>query len=521
MADKSNYWAGEPYFNLLNQFKQALASKESVIVLTGQKGVGKSALSKELRDTLSSHKDCVIYFDQPPRSNAELHQGFRRLQPQLDQFAFMVALEKLLAELYQKSHQVVLIIDNAHLLNIEVITTIRIMSNFQTKTHRLLQVILCGAPSLFKVLHQPKCSGFSQRISHNLTILPMNKTQLNQLVEDLHSINLSPLALNLMFALCKGKPGIAIKMGNLLTAQPTEEVITARQLSQIIAKDQQMKQLINRHRMKSIALPSAAATIIAGFFWFIAQTPTSAPSPIAKEQTRQETTKPVAKTKQPDTTASESLLKPISVDVSTIEKTAPSSESEIDDAFVIQSLLKPVSVDVSTIEKTAPSSESEIDDAFVIQNTQNDVIKPTSDTPVTPPQEFQISKPSLSTVVQTDLQTWIDAWQTKDVTTYVAAYTHDFSPNNGSSRQQWVNKRSRRILEANSIELSFDDIEITTHTQSHLTVRLWLKYASPSYKDETLKELIMVLQNGDWLIRSEKNKMVKHGDKIYLKPKTL
>ena len=65
-------------------------------------------------------------------------------------------LHRYLLNAYQKDERVVLIVDEAHGLNPELLEEIRLLSNLETSKSKLLQIVLVGQPELDKTLSQPE-----------------------------------------------------------------------------------------------------------------------------------------------------------------------------------------------------------------------------------------------------------------------------------------------------------------------------------------------------------------------------
>lgn len=533
-TEPHTFWAGEPYAQTLDSVVTALSSKESLVAVTGERGVGKTALARELRDTLLNNQDSVLYFDNPPTSNAQLQQQCREQQKELAQFAFMVALEKWLLQLNQYNRRCVLIIDNAHLLNAEVITSVRIMNNLQSATHRLLQVVLLGEPGLFKVLSQAKSGGLNQRISMQCQLPSMSAGQIKQMLFDLFSLTMEPGALKQLFSLSKGKPSVVVTLGKILAQQGAGSV-NKSQLSQAIAMDPNISLLRNKQRLKWLT-PVVALPLIAAVTWSLLNLPSSEDvtleNRIASQKASLETPTDIER-QQPDMPKYHEPA----------ETTQPKEQNKITTQEPLQSAQTDTLAEQNETDTQTQNGVEKQPSELIVQaqtpQAQNEAGKLPVESHTQPQQEQTAQKASLQTtqaqraestpsettppatdeaslqqILRTALASWIDAWQRKDIGTYLDAYTDDFRPTNGATHQQWRDQRTERILAIDWMRLSLGDMEIQDQKAQSLTLRVWLNYASPGYQDQTLKELEMVLQSGRWLIASERNKEVRRGDLI-------
>lgn len=109
------------------------------------------------------------------------------------------------------------------------------------------------------------------------------------------------------------------------------------------------------------------------------------------------------------------------------------------------------------------------------------------------------------------VEQWTEAWSQKDMPGYFSAYTNTYAPPTSASRNAWQDKREARISKQSWIKLStagfnFPKANIVKNNQ--ITVRFWLEYEVPGYKDKTLKSLTMVKTGNRWLIKQEQSLLV-------------
>ncbi|HEX7383329.1 MAG TPA: AAA family ATPase, partial [Burkholderiaceae bacterium] len=140
------------------------------VQLTGEVGTGKTTLCRLLLEQLPESVRVALVLN--PRLTAlelleticeELHveiPGKRRsLKLQVD------ALNQYLLQAYAEGLRVVLIIDEAQELQREALEQVRLLTNLETPTQKLLQVILLGQPELRETLSRPSLRQLAQRIT--------------------------------------------------------------------------------------------------------------------------------------------------------------------------------------------------------------------------------------------------------------------------------------------------------------------------------------------------------------------
>src|SRR6202046_141844 len=157
------------------QHEEALASliygvqsRKGFIVLTGEVGTGKTTMLECLRDHLTAHH---TPFASLFNSRLTPEQFFEMIAYDLDlpcartsKTEVLFALNAMLIEQAQEGRTVVLIVDEAHNLEWEVLEEIRLLGNLENRNGKLLQIILAGQPELDRKLDAPNLRQLKQRI---------------------------------------------------------------------------------------------------------------------------------------------------------------------------------------------------------------------------------------------------------------------------------------------------------------------------------------------------------------------
>tara|TARA_R110002110_G_scaffold406421_1_gene626461 strand:- start:292828 stop:294510 length:1683 start_codon:yes stop_codon:yes gene_type:complete len=153
------------------------------ILLTGEVGTGKTTINRCLLEQLPDDTDIAIILN-PALNAIELlatvcdelgiaydshHHTLKTLTDSLHQY--------LLAN-HQRGRKTVLLIDEAQHLDFDVLEQIRLLTNLETHSEKLLQIILIGQPELAHMLQQPELRQLNQRITarYNLEALNQNET---------------------------------------------------------------------------------------------------------------------------------------------------------------------------------------------------------------------------------------------------------------------------------------------------------------------------------------------------------
>src|SRR5437763_683399 len=159
-----------------SQHEEALAnliygvqSRKGFIVLTGEVGTGKTTMLECLRDFMNSQQ---IAFASMFNSRLTVEQFFELLAYDFDlrcnrlsKTEVLLALNNLLLERAGAGRTTVMIVDEAHNLDWDVLEEIRLLGNLENRRGKLLQIILAGQQELDDKLERTEYRQLKQRIS--------------------------------------------------------------------------------------------------------------------------------------------------------------------------------------------------------------------------------------------------------------------------------------------------------------------------------------------------------------------
>lgn len=166
------------------QHEEALAnliygvrSRKGFIVLTGEVGTGKTTMLECLRDYLDSQRvEFAFIFN----SRLTPDQFFEMMAFDFDlqcnrksKTDVLFALNSLLLQQADRGRTCVLIVDEAHNLEWDVLEEVRLLGNLETRQGKLLQIILAGQPELDRKLDAPNLRQLKQRIVLRCSLDPL------------------------------------------------------------------------------------------------------------------------------------------------------------------------------------------------------------------------------------------------------------------------------------------------------------------------------------------------------------
>ncbi|MES9834170.1 MAG: AAA family ATPase [Candidatus Thiodiazotropha sp. DIVDIV] len=152
------------------------------VQLTGEVGTGKTLLCRKLLDRLPQAVDVAFIFNprlSPLELVATICDELKVLYPlgcssikEIVDF-----LNAYLLETHAQGRRTVVIIDEAQNLSFESLEQIRLLTNLETASEKLLQIILVGQPELRALLKRPELRQLAQRITARYHLTPLSRTE--------------------------------------------------------------------------------------------------------------------------------------------------------------------------------------------------------------------------------------------------------------------------------------------------------------------------------------------------------
>lgn len=183
----SFFLALEPHNEALAVLMTALKTGEGFIKVIGEVGTGKTLLCRKLLNEIPEHF-VTAYIPNPYLNPDELRRavaielGVKQAQRMSAQLLTQRIQNRLL-ELHAKGHSVVLILDEAQALPEESLEALRLFTNLETETRKLLQVVLFAQPELDQRLAQTEFRQLRQRITFSYQLRAMKAEEVQQYVQ--------------------------------------------------------------------------------------------------------------------------------------------------------------------------------------------------------------------------------------------------------------------------------------------------------------------------------------------------
>lgn len=169
---------------ILEALIYAITQGEGIVKVSGEVGSGKTMLCSMLQSRLSANVE-TVYLANPSVSPQEiLHAIAFELQLSVDRdssrLAVMHAIQDHLLKRHAEGRRVVLFVEESQGMPLETLEEIRLLSNLETKSDKLLQIVLFGQPELDENLRQPQIRQLKERITHSFRLEPLTAPEIHE-----------------------------------------------------------------------------------------------------------------------------------------------------------------------------------------------------------------------------------------------------------------------------------------------------------------------------------------------------
>ena len=153
------------------------------IQLTGEVGTGKTTVVRTLLSRVPHHADVAVILN-PRVTPVEFllticeELGLGIADADRDSVKQMVdALNRRLLAAHAEGRRIIVIVDEAQNLSAEVLEQVRLLTNLETPTQKLLQIILIGQPELRELLDRTDLRQLAQRITGRYHLEPLSREE--------------------------------------------------------------------------------------------------------------------------------------------------------------------------------------------------------------------------------------------------------------------------------------------------------------------------------------------------------
>ena len=177
ITPNTEYWyAGGQRGEMLAALLYAIGQGEGIIKVVGEVGSGKTMLCRKLVAQLPASVDSVYLGNPtlpPDDMLAAILADLGIAPPENDRQARLAQLNATLLARHETGRRVVLFVEEAQGIALENLEFLRLLTNLETATDKLLQIVLFGQPELDTNLADPRIRQLKDRITLNLNLSPL------------------------------------------------------------------------------------------------------------------------------------------------------------------------------------------------------------------------------------------------------------------------------------------------------------------------------------------------------------
>jgi general secretion pathway protein A len=185
--DPSFLVLGETHREGLAMLVYAVRARKGFVVLTGEVGTGKTTLLHALLGQLDPEMPSAFLFNprlEPLDFFRVLFDEFRIDTPCRTKAEYLLSLNRFLIDQLKENRTALLIVDEAQNLSPEMLEEVRLLSNLETPTSKLLQIMLVGQPELDAMLDRPDLRQLRQRVVLRHQLRPFDEAELAAYVDE-------------------------------------------------------------------------------------------------------------------------------------------------------------------------------------------------------------------------------------------------------------------------------------------------------------------------------------------------
>ena len=175
-------WLSETHQEGLAALVYGITRRKGFLLLTGEVGTGKTTLLRAALGQIPPDTDTALILNTiglSPLDLLKLIAAEFGIEGHLESKAdYLIALNRRLLERLRARKNTVLIIDEAQNLDDAALEEIRLLSNLETDTEKLMQIVMTGQPELLRKLSRPSLRQLRQRIAIEHHMEPLRPEQI-------------------------------------------------------------------------------------------------------------------------------------------------------------------------------------------------------------------------------------------------------------------------------------------------------------------------------------------------------
>ena len=186
--DARYLFLSEQHRDALNCLIYGIKEKKGFVLISGDIGAGKTTICRSLINSLDESVESALIFN-TAISDLELLEtvlneyGIDFKGESMTRKNYIDVLNDFLLKNFAAGKSAVLLIDEAQNLSHSVLEQIRMLSNLETETEKLIQIILIGQPELNNTLMLPALRQLNERITVRYDLKPLSSPEVREYIQ--------------------------------------------------------------------------------------------------------------------------------------------------------------------------------------------------------------------------------------------------------------------------------------------------------------------------------------------------
>jgi len=184
-TDPRFLWLGEKHEEALAVLKYAIRDNSGFLLLTGDVGTGKTTLLNALIHDLDDDVRVALVTD-PGLAKLDFFNyvadAFDLDKTFRSKGQFLIFMKKFLLKLHHDNKQALLIIDESQNLTQSMLEEVRLLSNIETATNKLINIFFVGQIEFNDIIIRPRNRAIRQRITVNYDISTLNESEIGDYI---------------------------------------------------------------------------------------------------------------------------------------------------------------------------------------------------------------------------------------------------------------------------------------------------------------------------------------------------
>jgi type II secretory pathway predicted ATPase ExeA len=180
-------FAHRSYDDAKSYLKYAISEGEGIVAITGVPGTGKTTLISSLISELDASQVRVGVVSNLQMDSANLIEmvidAFSLQIDRRDKVSLMTEFKRFLKQQSEEGRRVILIVDEAQGLTVELLEELRLLSNLQHNARLLLQIFLVGQDPLMEIVSSPGMEQLHQRLIAAAQLKPLELEEMVDYIE--------------------------------------------------------------------------------------------------------------------------------------------------------------------------------------------------------------------------------------------------------------------------------------------------------------------------------------------------